>query len=155
MALRVAHSDHQPVSAKEHLPPPSPKRVPTLSPWIARCVPSVGGDVHPRTRRDAFQETNRAIHTDHLAATGTPVPQTASTRTHRRRESLGAAVELEDAAEPSRAATPPTETHQTWHRSPLHHLSQDGASKEGTTPMAPPPSNPSGFWAFTRDRGRR
>jgi hypothetical protein len=61
----------------------------------------VGGDVHPRTRGDAFQETNRADHTDRLAMTGTPVRQTASTRTPRRGECLGAAIELKDAAEPS------------------------------------------------------
>jgi hypothetical protein len=63
----------------------------------------VGGGVHPRTRRDAFQDTTK---TDHHASTETQVPQITSTGTPRRRKSLEEDVELEDAEKLSIAVDP-------------------------------------------------
>jgi hypothetical protein len=68
-----------------------------------------------------------------------------------RRESTGAATELERTESRERQelgylpARAPRRQPPNRHPSPLRRRTLDGASKEGTTPMAPPPPNPADF----------
>lgn len=86
-----------------------------------------------------------------LAATSTPQPPPARTGTnrdegkargrHSSQRMQGSQAQTTSVSSSSTQATEPTTPGYTH----LHPPPPDGASKEGTTPMAPPPSNPKDF----------
>jgi hypothetical protein len=112
--------------------------------------PSADGDVSPRTGGLQFERTLENSHTAFTLRRAYRRSK-ASTWTSMRRESTGAATELERTESrerqelgylPTRA---PRRQPPNRHLSPLRRRTLDGASKEGTTPMAPPPPNPADF----------